>query len=96
MAPVIIFNLDTLHCDALALMSGAEKLLHIPLKDFHLFDVEKLQKNLENILQHWNVRLNVQRNSHCAKLQMKDVLEQLWLKVVQPIIKALDYSVCHF
>ena len=35
---VIIFNLDKTQCDALALIAGIDKLLHIPLENFSLVE----------------------------------------------------------
>ncbi len=95
--PVIIFNLHWSHCDALALVPGAEEPLHIPLKDFSFLDAQELQKNFqEDILHQQNVRLNANRKNHNTKLYMRDILKELWFKVIKPIIKALDYSVCYF
>lgn len=99
--PIIIFNIHKVHCDALALISGAEEPLHIPLENFSLADAEKLQQVLlTDILKQRKAkdeeRLSSHRKASSTLPQMSFVLSELWTKLVQPIFEALGYVVCYY
>ena len=94
--PVIIFNIDKLKCDALALIAGIEEPLHIPLKDFSLFDAVKLWSRLQSNLPKQRQEENGDRAGHprtFPNLHFIFVLKELWEKVVHPVLKELGYSV---
>jgi tetratricopeptide (TPR) repeat protein len=46
--PVIIFNVEKSQCDALVLISGIDKPLHIPLENFSLVEAETLWLRLQS------------------------------------------------
>ena len=96
--PVIIFNIHKTRCDALALIAGIKEPLHIPLENFTLEQAEELQKTLRfdllkqrDVEDHDRIPQRVRLNPS----SMPFVLEELWYKVVQPILEALGYSVRH-
>jgi hypothetical protein len=94
--PVIIFNIHKTQCDALALIAEIEEPLHIPLEKFSLVQAEHLQKTLQSgILKHRDVEDHDRMPLRvCADpSSMLVVLNELWCKVVAPILKALGYSV---
>ncbi|KJA14886.1 hypothetical protein HYPSUDRAFT_1070996, partial [Hypholoma sublateritium FD-334 SS-4] len=96
--PIVIFNIHDTQCDALALIAGAEEAVHIPLRKFSLADAENLQKILQvDILKQREAsdeeRLNAHRKkSNTVLPDMSCVLQELWLKVVKPILEALAYA----
>jgi hypothetical protein len=96
--PVIIFNIHKTRCDALALIAGISEPVHILLEMFSLKQAEQLQKTLQfSILKQREVEDNHRMPQHIGPNQssMLLVLNELWCKVVQPILKALGYSVRH-
>ncbi|KAF8810864.1 hypothetical protein BYT27DRAFT_7253320 [Phlegmacium glaucopus] len=93
--PVIIFNIHNTRCDALALIAGIEEPLYIPLEKFSIEQAEQLQKTLQfgllkqrEVEDHDRMALRVRLDPSSMLL----VLNELWCKVVQPILKALGYS----
>ncbi|KJA22791.1 hypothetical protein HYPSUDRAFT_138698 [Hypholoma sublateritium FD-334 SS-4] len=99
--PIIIFNIHSLQCDALALIPGADKPLHISLENFNIKDAETLQKNLQSgilkLRDIENIEIEAERLGARRKIpktmQMSFILQELWSKVVQPILKALAYLI---
>ena len=95
--PVIIFNLYKVQCDALALISGIEEPLHIPLKNFSLVEAEQLWSTLQSNLPNQQEVEDGDHAGHpCAfpnQSFMLFVLKELWDKVVYPVLEALGYSV---
>ncbi|KAF8813255.1 TPR-like protein [Phlegmacium glaucopus] len=92
--PVIIFNIHKTRCDALALIAGIEEPLHIPLERFSLEQAEQLQKTLQfgplkqrEVKDHDRLPQRFCPNPSSMSL----VLNELWCKVVQPILKLLGY-----
>ena len=95
--PVIIFNIHEIDCDALALISGINKPLHIPLENFSLVEAMELQSRLQsNLLK----QREAEDSDHAGRPRpfshlpfMAFILKELWVKVVHPVLKALGYSV---
>ena len=94
--PVIIFNVDETRCDALALITGINEPLHIPLDNFSSVDAEKLWSKLQSNIKQREVE-DVDRaggpRPFPTKPFMALVLKDLWYKVVHPVLEALGYSV---
>ncbi|KAF8817645.1 hypothetical protein BYT27DRAFT_7125939 [Phlegmacium glaucopus] len=93
--PVIIFNIHDTRCDALALIAGISEPLHIPLEDFSLEQAVRLRKTLQfgllkqrEVEDHDRMALRVRIDSASMLL----VLNELWCKLIQPILEALGYS----
>ena len=97
--PIILINVDKSHCDALALIYGSPKPIHIPLKKFTYEQASNLSTCLRNFLS-WNrVRLREESRAvrpappHGIKSDIRFVLGVLWLEVVKPILDGLSSSV---
>ena len=94
--PVIIFNIHTFRCDALAVIAGAKQPLHIPLTNFSFERAKDLQKTLQFDLRKQRDALDqdrIPKRVRLNPLSMAIVLKELWRDVVQPILEALGYSV---
>ncbi|KIM35964.1 hypothetical protein M413DRAFT_20666 [Hebeloma cylindrosporum] len=94
--PVIIFNIDKTRCDALALIGGINKPLHIPLQNFSLAEAEELLEKLQtNVLK----KRNMEDSGRAGRPRafpslpiMTYILKVLWNKVLYPVFEALGYS----
>ena len=95
--PVIIFNVHKDRCDALALISGINKPLHITLDNFSLVEAMELQSSLQsNLLKQREVQDSDRAGRPCSFSHMPFmpfILKELWVKIVHPVLKALGYSV---
>ncbi|KAF8804474.1 hypothetical protein BYT27DRAFT_7340101 [Phlegmacium glaucopus] len=97
--PIVIFSIARARCDALALMAGMEEPLHIPLENFSLKEAERLQKTIQ-MKDYDSERLKEPEEDHHrlplrvspTSSSIPHVLNELWCKVVQPILEALGYS----
>ncbi|KAH6888936.1 CHAT domain-containing protein [Coprinopsis sp. MPI-PUGE-AT-0042] len=78
--PVVVINIDEQRCDAIALLAGLDKPLHIPLPNFSLEKANKYRNNLKANLEERQL------------LVVRQVLRDLWNEVVNPILSALDAS----
>jgi hypothetical protein len=55
--PVVVINVHNTRCDAIALISGSEEPLHIPLPDFSLSDALDLRQLLEKALSQFGIAM---------------------------------------
>jgi len=98
---IVVVNVHQPRCDALALVSGADAPIHIPLKDFTHKEACELRKRLLSFISCHKIRMReVDRGGHPVKLpdaekqsEIHLVLEALWLRVVKPILNGLAFSV---
>jgi len=94
---VVIFNIYETRCDALALIAGIEEVLPIPLEKFGFNEAKQLQRRLQSVLLEQREAEDGDRATFRlplnAPLSISVILEELWCKVVQPILTALGYSV---
>ncbi|CAA7262049.1 unnamed protein product [Cyclocybe aegerita] len=96
--PLVIFNLNEARCDALALISGADIPLLIPLERFSLQKAVELRNSLRLYLSAHGVRMREDdRGGHVVPVLPKNpaifaVLRVLWEDVVKPILEAIGYS----
>jgi hypothetical protein len=80
----------------LALISGIKEPVHVSLENFNLEQAEQLQKTLQfGLLKQREVEDHDRMPLRACldPSSMSLVLNELWCKVVQPILKALGYSV---
>jgi hypothetical protein len=96
--PVVVINIHKDRSDALALLSGAKKPLHIALHEFSYEKADKLHHDLKDHLFNSGVRMHGSepdtRGLHYkSPAVIKDILAQLWTFLVKPILNALGYSV---
>ncbi|KAJ2927315.1 hypothetical protein H1R20_g9781, partial [Candolleomyces eurysporus] len=55
--PVVVINVHSTRCDAIALIAGSEEPLHIPLPDFSLSDAVDLRQLLEKALKQFGITM---------------------------------------
>jgi len=97
--PIILINIHRERCDALALIKGCDKPLHIPLEHLTYKDASKLKDRLRKYLVSGNYLMrDADRGPREfrdpeEKGGLHDILQELWLRVVKPILDALSYSV---
>ncbi|KDR69226.1 hypothetical protein GALMADRAFT_104178 [Galerina marginata CBS 339.88] len=94
---LIFVNVHEDRCDALAIRSGDDQLIHIPLPEFSSVKAAALRNGLQDRLNTSGIRMReaepltrgmrLERNAG-----MKDILGELWLLVVKPILDGLEYS----
>ena len=100
---VILINVHEARCDALALFSdsSSDTPIHIPLDKFSHKQAFELKQCLRRFLSSHGVRMReadrggrpVQRQDAEKRSQIHFVLEELWLRVVRPILDRLAYTV---
>jgi len=98
---VILVNVHKFRCDALALISGSDVPIHIPLTDFTHKEASDLRERLHRFLSNNNVRMReVDRGVRPAPRSDAEkhsgihfVLGALWVRVVRPILDGLGFSV---
>jgi len=97
--PTILFNIHKDRCDALALIKGCDQPLHIPLEHLTYNDASELKDRLRRYLVSGKyIMRNADRGPRrCRdpneKGDLQEILEELWLRVVKPILDALSSSV---
>jgi len=91
--PTILFNVHKDRCDALALIKGCDRPLHIPLEHLTYKDAS----NLKDCLRKYITRNADRGPRECRepneKGDLHEILQELWLRVVKPILDGLSYSV---
>ena len=98
--PIVVFNIHQDRCDALALVSGLDSPIHIPLKTFSLQQAIQLSEDIRRYLTDHHVRQREgDRGTFRLNLQnpegiMYKVLRELWEHVAKPILGTLGYLVC--
>lgn len=101
--PVIILNDYKLHVDALVLIpedsaSGKVSVVNIPLEGFTSQVGKKLYSDLTSHLVQTGARAQGTRKSNRVQettedvIKFEDILRQLWLRVVKPVIDGLAYQ----
>jgi len=94
---VIIFIVNKIQCDALALTPGINKPVHIPLENFTLVEAKELQSRLQsNLLNQREAEDRDRAGRPCAFPHlpyMASILKELWVKVVYPVLEGIGYSV---
>ena len=97
--PTILINVHKARCDALALMQACDQPLHIPLEHFTHKDASELKDRLRRYLLSQKY---IMRDADRGPREFRDpeengdlheILQELWLRVVKPILDALSYSV---
>jgi len=97
--PTILFNIHKDRCDALALIKGCGEPIQIPLEHLTYKDASKLKDRLRRYLLSGKY---IVRNADRGPREFRDpdekgdlheILQELWLRVVKPILDALSYFV---
>ncbi|KAJ7213678.1 CHAT domain-containing protein [Mycena rebaudengoi] len=91
--PVTILNVSAYGCDALILMPGLEdEVIHVPLNDFTPHEAQALAKSLASIVGtpgRSDRLLGFQEGDMAPDDIFSNILSELWLKIVRPILDAL-------
>ena len=92
---VVIINIHSDRCDALALRAGATDPMHIPLSKFSYQEAERLARGLRSSLLRYGVRIGVPlgETDSPPNVGLDEVLRVLWSDIVWPILEELDISV---
>ena len=100
---IIVAHPDS--CDALALLSQAEKPIHIPLPNFSYTQATKIAKNIHGYLNQQNVRMRYSSADFCgarpSNISSSDqsesilsiLLSDVWKNPVKPILDSLAFLV---
>ncbi|KAG8779854.1 hypothetical protein FRC12_023790 [Ceratobasidium sp. 428] len=92
---VVVINLHSSRCDAIALRQGSNAPVSISLSRFSLTDAQELQSQLFGSLQGSRVQSRTDRRPvfryDKAQLEFEVVLATLWANVVKPILGELGY-----
>ena len=97
-AILVMINVHEERCDAIALLHGSSEPLNIPLPGFSQAKAENLRKRLKNHLKGSGrmvreVDSDVRGTKPYSQCHMKDILRELWVSVVQPILNGLAFQV---
>lgn len=92
---IIIINIHSDRCDALALRAGATEPMHIPLSKFSYQEAERLGRGLRSSLLRYGVRYGVPLGEidSPSDVSLEEVLRVLWSEIVWPILEELGFSV---
>jgi hypothetical protein len=105
--PVVILNVDRSRCDALVLIPNDSddkqvSVINIPLTHFSYETCQKLSQKLTSLLKSSGVRARGENRKTGRSYSegngvdaFSKILRVLWLDVVEPVINALAYQVCH-
>lgn len=95
---VVIVNVDESQCDALIVVPGQKRVIHVPLKEMSFSRAQELQRNLYRLLSDAGVRMRDTRGPHkvpttTGPSSWNDILSTLWKNLVHPVLDALAISV---
>ncbi|KAF6745227.1 CHAT domain-containing protein [Ephemerocybe angulata] len=106
--PIVLINVDEHRCDALALLAGLNKPLHIPLPSFSIEKARKFRTMLDSELRTRNLRVrnidvvtsgNGERGVRRLPVvkgsgdhPVSKVLRGMWEEIVKPVLDALEFS----
>ncbi|KAG9044417.1 hypothetical protein FS842_001481 [Serendipita sp. 407] len=96
--PVVVLNVSNIRCDALALVYGADEVIHIPLPDLTSEKITQLQAEFNSILKSSGVRLRAVRDEEVevgGDEGCKRILAELWDYLVKPVLDSLAFCI-HF
>ncbi|KAH6880965.1 CHAT domain-containing protein [Coprinopsis sp. MPI-PUGE-AT-0042] len=88
--PVVIINVDKQRCDAIALLAGLDKPLHIPLPNFSLEKANRYQATTDEDASGRGVRCL--KDKTMQSQVVREILRDLWHEVLSPILNALGFS----
>ncbi|PVF95780.1 hypothetical protein CPB86DRAFT_875429 [Serendipita vermifera] len=97
--PVVVLNIAQQRCDALVLVPGLDDVVHSPLPNITSAKVSELGDRLKDVLFSSGIRMRGERAA--VKLTdsdldeeeaCKQVLAELWMGVVKPVIDSLAFS----
>ncbi|KAG8837358.1 hypothetical protein FRC18_009412 [Serendipita sp. 400] len=93
--PVVVINVSKIRCDALALVYGADEVIHIPLPGFTSEKITQLKAEFNSILKSSGVRMRAVRDEEVevgGDEGCKRTLAELWDHLVKPVLGSLAFS----
>jgi tetratricopeptide (TPR) repeat protein len=96
--PVVVLNVAERCCDALALIPGLDRVMHIPLPDITFERATRLENELRDLLYSGGARTGGERAAKKVEDEIdsgccKRILSELWNSLVQPVLGSLGFSV---
>jgi len=86
--PVVIVNVHEARCDALVLQPRLSQVLHVPLPGLQISALSEMQLELAGLIRGADI---IQRHyDPHPEVNFSDVLRQLWLHMVEPILRHLN------
>jgi tetratricopeptide (TPR) repeat protein len=94
---IIVSNIAEERCDALALIPGLDKVVHIPLPNVTSKRITELANELKDSLYGSGVRMRGERAAKKVEDEVdgdycKEILAELWTNLVKPILDSLGFS----
>lgn len=101
--PVVFLNASKHRCDALVVVAGSKRVIHVPLSKTSYDEVAVMQLRLNKLLRLNSRAVPRDGSERGAKLQgmtpdevFGDILPYLWDKVVSPILDTPTFPVCEY
>ena len=101
LGPVVFLNASKHRCDALVVVAGSKRVVHVPLSNTNYDEVALMQLRLNQLLRlnpHVILHDDSNRGTRLSGMNPDEmfghILPSLWDKVVSPILDALAFSVC--
>jgi hypothetical protein len=98
--PIIVLNISEQRCDALAIISGIEDVIHVPLPNITADGIKALCNELKDLLYSTGVRMRSERAAERLKdendnhdWRCRQVLAELWTGLAKPVMDSLAFSV---
>ncbi|KAJ7101690.1 CHAT domain-containing protein [Mycena epipterygia] len=94
LGPVVLVNISNYGCDGLILMPClGDEVIHIPLPDFTLNDVNSLAKSLGSLVRGGRTdRLYGGPEGQLPpEAEFSKILSQLWKQIVQPVLRGIAF-----
>lgn len=96
--PVVFLNASKWRCDALIVIPGSDRVVHVPLPSITYEKVEQTQKRLGRLLEDHGLAIPCDGSSRAARRVRHDIspdeafrsiLSYLWQNVVNPVLEKL-------
>ncbi|KAJ2929705.1 hypothetical protein H1R20_g7404, partial [Candolleomyces eurysporus] len=83
--PVVIINVHKTRCDAIALLSGCDDPVHIPLTDFSLAMAEEMRREIQDGLSSFGIRArSIATDTEVADTDTADLVD----RAIKPLVRA--------
>jgi tetratricopeptide (TPR) repeat protein len=98
---IVVLNVSSTQCDALALLPGSKNIIHIPLPDITYEKLNELHQDLKDSLSSYGIRVQDTRaakkiGEEDGEATCKHILTELWSSLVKPILDSLKFAVFSF
>ncbi|KAF8704371.1 TPR-like protein, partial [Rhizoctonia solani] len=97
--PIILVNISTFRCDALAIIPGSDKIKHIPLPELEDGELYHARTKLERALDQQDIRerglFHLRRpfkdpDEPAIRCEFEEILELLWERIAYPVLSTLE------